>query len=230
LFKLQGYERTGDVLAQLADSTGGIFFHNNNDLDAGFREVGALPEEFYILGFVPEDLKLDGRLHTLKVTLARPGKFTIQARRGYFAPKKSEDPQVAAKEEIEEALFSQDEMNELPIAVHTQFFKPTQADAELSVMTRVDVRALHFRKEEDRNRDDLTLVAALFDRNGNLLEGKEKQVEFRLRDASLDQLQKSGITMKTSFDVKPGTYLVRLVVLDGGGSQIAALNRTVEIP
>src|SRR5262249_44408184 len=28
-----------DVLAELADNTGGAFFHNGNDLDAGFRRV-----------------------------------------------------------------------------------------------------------------------------------------------------------------------------------------------
>lgn len=50
-----------DVLAELAEGTGGAFFHNSNDLDAGFQRVDAAPEYVYMLGFSPENLKLDGR-------------------------------------------------------------------------------------------------------------------------------------------------------------------------
>ena len=33
-----------DVMAESAQSTGGPFFHNNNDLAYGFRQLGALPK------------------------------------------------------------------------------------------------------------------------------------------------------------------------------------------
>jgi VWFA-related protein len=76
-----------DVLAALADATGGAFFHDNNDLAEGFRRVAARPEYVYVLGFSPRDLKPDGKFHDLRVTLKDPGKLTLRARRGYYAPK-----------------------------------------------------------------------------------------------------------------------------------------------
>ena len=36
--------------------------------------------------------------------------------------------------------------------------------------------------------------------------------------------------IKSTFDVKPGTYIVRLVVRDSDGAQMAASNGTVVIP
>jgi hypothetical protein len=36
--------------------------------------------------------------------------------------------------------------------------------------------------------------------------------------------------MKTSFDVAPGSYVIRLVVRDSEGQTMAARNRVVEIP
>ena len=60
-----------DVLAEMAYGTGGVFFHNNNDLVEGFKRVAARPEFVYVLGFSPQNLKLDGRLHSLKVTLQK---------------------------------------------------------------------------------------------------------------------------------------------------------------
>jgi VWFA-related protein len=76
------------VLADLADGTGGVFFHNNNDIDEGFRRVASTPEYSYILAFKPQDMKPDGSFHRLKVTVNNHGKLTVQAREGYYAPKK----------------------------------------------------------------------------------------------------------------------------------------------
>ena len=72
-----------DVMAEFASGTGGVFFHNNNNLDEGFRRTADAPEFVYVLGFSPQ--KLDGRFHKLKVTLNAAGKFEVQARRGYYA-------------------------------------------------------------------------------------------------------------------------------------------------
>jgi hypothetical protein len=82
---------------------------------------------------------------------------------------------------------------------------------------------------DGRNRDDLTIVSVLFDRNGNYITGLTKNIEMHLRDESLTRLS-SGISVKTNFDVKPGTYVIRLVVRDSEGQTMAAQNGAVEIP
>lgn len=72
-----------DVMAELAYGTGGTFFHNNNDVNEGFRRTADAPEFVYVLGFSPQ--KLDGKFHKLNVKLARQEKLTVQARQGYYA-------------------------------------------------------------------------------------------------------------------------------------------------
>ena len=218
------------VLGELADGTGGIYFHNNNDLDEGFRRAASTPEYSYVIGFSPQNLKLDGHFHKLKVALKDPENFSIQARRGYYAPKHILDPAEQDKQEIEEALFSQDEMHDIPVELHTQFFKSSDENAKLTVVAHVDVKGLHFRKVEGRNRDDLTIVSALFNRNGDFIQGSKKILEMRLKDDTLEHKLGSGITMRTSFDVKPGGYLVRLVVRDTEDRQMSAKSGAVEIP
>jgi VWFA-related protein len=227
---MEGISVAEDVLYGLAADTGGQFFHNNNDLDEGFRQVGTLSEVSYVLAFSPHNLKFDGRFHKLKVSLANPTGFTLQARRGYFAPKASQDAATKAKEEIEQAIYSQDELRELPVDVHTRFFKLDDSQARLDVLTHLDLTALRFRKEQNRNLDDLTFVTVLFDRNGNFVNGKEKRVEFRLLDSTLARLTQTGITLKTEFDLKPGTYMVRQIVRDSEAGRLSGLNSTVEIP
>jgi hypothetical protein len=127
-------------------------------------------------------------------------------------------------------VFSQEEIHDLPAELHTQFYKSDKSDAQLAVLTRVNVNRLQFRKEDGRNKNNLTIVAALFDRNGNFITGNEKTIELRLRDTTLARLEQTGMTVKSNFDVKPGAYMVRMVVRDSEASLIAAENGMVEIP
>ncbi len=218
------------ILGELADGTGGTFFHNRNDLDEGMRRAVVAPSLSYLLGFSPQNLKVDGHYHTLKASLTSKQKFNLQARHGYYAPRMVKDPVETAKQEIQEAIFSQEEIHDVPIDLQTQFFKTDQTQARLAVLTHVDVKGIHFRKAEGRNHDDLTFATAIFDENGNFVTGGEKIVEMRLLDPTLDRLNHAGFTVKSSFDIKPGTYLVRMVVRDGEGSQMAARNGAVVIP
>jgi VWFA-related protein len=238
-FRTVGYKSTyriaaqsaqEEVLGQLADGTGGRFFHNRNDVDEAMREAAAAPAFSYLLGFSPQNMKVDGRFHTLKVTFTGKEKYSIQARHGYFAPKSINDPAQAAKEEIQEALFSQEEIHDLPIDLQTQFFKKSDAEAKLAVLTHLTLKGIRFRKADGRNRDDLTIVTGIFDENGNFVTGGEKVVEMKLLDTTYERLSRFGLTVKSSFDVKPGTYMVRLVVRGAEGDQMAARNGAVVIP
>lgn len=219
-----------DILADFAAGTGGNFYHNRNDLDVALRQAVAAPSTSYVLGFSPQNLKLNGSFHTLKVSLKGMQKLTVQARRGYYAPRTLKNPEEAAKEEIQEAVFSQEEIRDLPVELQTQFFRRDATAARLSVLAHVDLKGLKFRKIEDRNHDNVTLATAIFDENGNFVVGGEKVLEMKLRDATLERLDRTGVTVKSSFDVKPGNYLVRLVVRDKEGELMAARNGAVVIP
>ena len=229
-YRVQAQLAQSDILGQLADGTGGTFFHNRNDIEEGLREAAAAPAMSYLLGFSPQNLKINGAYHTLKVALTGKHKFSVQARHGYYAPRTIADPAEAAKEEIQEALFSQDEIHDLPAELQTQFFKKDQSQARLAVLTHVDLKGIRFRKADGRNRDNLTVATAIFDENGNFVTGGEKIVEMKLLDKTVERLSRSGFTLKSSFDVKPGTYLVRMVVRDAEGAQMAARNGAVSIP
>jgi VWFA-related protein len=73
------------LLSDLAYGTGGTYFHNNNDLDLGFRQTSEMPEYVYVLGFSPQ--RLDGKFHKLKIQVKGATKLTVQARPGYYALK-----------------------------------------------------------------------------------------------------------------------------------------------
>ncbi len=231
---LMQYLRTGeraqdDVLGELTDGTGGLFFHDRNDIEQRLLQAVTEPEVSYVLGFTPQNLKLDGRYHQLKVTLVSKQKWALQARHGYFAPHGESDAAAVAKEEIEQAVFSQAEMQDFPMQCQTQFFSGADG-VHLTVQARIETNTLKFRKDQNLNDDNLTVVTAVFDENGNLLDGQQRVIEMKLKDATRERLNKEGLKVKSSFNLQPGSYLVRIVVRDSEGAQMAALNRGVVLP
>ena len=219
----------GLILDTLAHSTGGTAL-SDNDFLGGFNRLANPPEYVYYLGFYPRDLKPDGRFHEIKVTLANGQGLSVQARKGYWAPSHVEDAATATTREIAEAVFSHDELRDLPLDLDTGFYKTTATDAKLKISAHLDIRQLHLRKADDRNRNDVTVVCALFDGNGNYLKGVQKVLELRLKDENVERRRSLGLTMNSDFDVKRGAYMIRVVVRDAEGRQMAAANDTVEIP
>ena len=220
---------TSELLATLAEGTGGKWYHDNNDLRTGFKLLAAAPEFVYTLAYTPSVLKSDGKYHALKVALKNPKGLALQARRGYFAPKREVDLAAHADQDIHDAVFSREDVLDLPIELHTQFFKSNSEDAKLSVITRIHAKLLKFRKDGDRNTNTVTLVSAVFDTDGNLVQALKKVIELKVKDETLEKRLDRGLTVRTSFDVKIGNYLVRLVARDSEGQMMAAANSLVEI-
>jgi VWFA-related protein len=216
-----------DAMMQIAYATGGNFFHNRNDLAAGLEKLTAVPEYSYLLGFTPQNLKNDGKFHPLLVKLKQGAGLTVQARNGYLAPRKV-DAKEEAKQEITDEVFAQNEVQELPLQTHTQYYLGGDDKAHINVVVRVDVKRMAFKKSEGRNLNDLTVVTALFDRNANFISAKSNTVQMHIKDETLGRLS-SGITLRSNFDVTPGSYVIRVVARDAQG-KLSAQNSAIEIP
>jgi hypothetical protein len=118
-------------------------------LQGGLKQLGMVPEVSYVLGFSPQNEKMDGHFHTLKVTLTGKQKYAVQARRGYYAPKKVDDPQKAEKQEMQDALFSRDEIYDLAFTLQTQYFKTGDGGAQLSLVSHIGLKDLRFRVADE---------------------------------------------------------------------------------
>ena len=229
-----------DVLQEVAQGTGGQFIHNNNDLQAGFGVLAGAPS--YYLGFAPTDMKFDGKFHDLKVELAeKHAGFSLQARRGYFAPRSEAeaaasvepggpvDPDAQVKEQIREAVYSRADVQQLPVTMDVKVFATKTEDRELVLSGRLDTKSLHLRKDGQRNLNNVTFVSAIFDQKDNLVQLQRGQAKLDAPDAQLQQVLSAGLKMDSTFQLKPGTYRVREVVTDSEEHQITAVSRNVNV-
>ena len=84
--RLAATRASENVMSELAEGTGGRFFHNSNDLQGGMETLTAAPENLYLLEISLKDVKANGAYHRLRVKVDQSG-VEILARKGYFAPK-----------------------------------------------------------------------------------------------------------------------------------------------
>jgi VWFA-related protein len=75
-------------LRDLAAATDGIAVLNTNDLESGLRRVTADLSSYYLLAYYSTG-KLDGKFHSIRVRVKRPG-VQVRARRGYLAATEAE--------------------------------------------------------------------------------------------------------------------------------------------
>jgi VWFA-related protein len=75
------------AMAELAGSTGGVFFHNSNDLFKGMQQSFADGREYYLLAYAPTNQAANGKYREIKVQ-TKGKDWLVRAKRGYWAPTK----------------------------------------------------------------------------------------------------------------------------------------------
>jgi len=217
------------TLNKLARDTGGVYFHNSNDLYEGLTEISARQSYYYILTYSAPSSKPDGRYHKIKVEISRPG-LEVSYRDGYYAPKEELTSERRRKEDIQDALRAPGDVNEIPIEFSYNYYQLDDTRYQIALVTRIDVRAIRFQEEESRRRNQIVLVVVAYDEADNYVDGLVKTVDFNLTPASYSELLKQGIASKVSFQLAAGRYKIKAVVREGMQSKMGSVNRTVAIP
>jgi VWFA-related protein len=227
-----GLAETNSRLGFMEDATsgtGGAFIHGDNDIEGAIRRLDTIPEFVYVLAFAPSLPKLDGKYHELKVALKHPHGFTVNARRGYYAVSTEPDAASRVERQMENAFFSSRELSDLAVTLQLRSSHKPNVNIVMTAIAQIDLSKLPFRKDDTVNREDLTMVVGLFDQNGNLVKDYWKDVTLHPDDEALASLRRSGIEVKTDFDVEPGRYLVRLLVSDREGRTMGTHSAPIDI-
>ena len=232
---------TTGVLADVAEGTGGEFFHNKNDLKAGFGALGGSPVS-YILAFSPDDIKPDGKFHPLKVILIdKPKAVSIQARKGYFAPTKDEGRATEVKEvpssgtespveeNVRKMVLSKAEVSQLPVQLTVNSSEGQNGMHVLSLSSHLDVSSLPFQKDAGRNLNAVMFFFSVFDAKDELIDAQMRRAKVNVPDAQLPALFKAGLDLSVTFQLKPGTYRVREVVTESEEHRMTAFSRNVSV-
>jgi VWFA-related protein len=218
-----------DAMGDLADSTGGLFFHNSNDFDLGFKELGMQPEVSYLLAVEPG--VLDAKFHHLKVSLMTARHVIVQARKGYLAAPERSPNQTApglagasfpgfnqppAGRRIDKEVFATSLLQEAPVVVAAVNSAKSAEGHTLAQLTfHVDIGKVQFHNQDGARAQSFHMIAALLDTQGTFVTGAEAVLEFALKEATYQRIAAGGFNAKITLEAPSGSYRLRTVVVEG---------------
>jgi hypothetical protein len=218
-----------DPLAQIANETGGVFFHNNNDLYQGLRDIVRRHSTYYVLTYAMPPQKPDGRYRRIKLEVSRPG-LELSYRKGYYAPKEEITFERRKKEDILEALRAPGNLNEIPVSLAYNYYLDDDSRYGVSFLTNISIRGLHFLDEDARRKNLVSMVLVAFDENDHYIDGVEKTIEFRLLETSYASLLNQGLTSRVELKLPLGRYKIKAVVRESAQGKMGSITKAVEIP
>ncbi len=221
----------------LAADSGGFTVKNTNDLSRGIQRIARESQKYYLLGYVPANTARDGTFREIKVEF-RKGKgkgLKIRARRGYYAP--SEDGSLAVEGQegidpaIQAALDSPWPKDGIPLRM-THFVRGEQmrGQANVLVVTEVDIRGLEFTEHEGRHRAELEFLLVVAHRESGEFFRYEQSISMKLRPATRERLSRVWFPIMRDFDLQTGDHQAKIIVREAGTGLIGSVVHEFVVP
>src|SRR5712671_1011542 len=202
------------ILAALAEGTGGFTIFNTNDLLGGLERIGREQNEFYILGYVPGDTP-EGSCHTLKVKLNRGG-LNVRARSGYCNTRSAN---VLEGKPLEKQLESH-ALGSQPGSIHgvlqTPYFYTAPDTARVNLAMEIPSDTFQFNKDKGKYHANLNVLGIAYRTDGTVGARFSDTVNLDLEKDEWKEFAKLPYHYENQFDATPGTYRLTVVLSAGG--------------
>jgi len=203
------------ILAALAEGTGGFTIFNTNDLLSGLERIGREQNEFYILGYVPPDSP-EGSCHTIKVKLNRGGLKEPRSRSGYCNTRSAN---VLEGKPLEKQLESH-AMGSQPGSIHgvlqAPYFYTAPETARVNLAMEIPADTFQFNKEKGKYHANLNVLGIAYRADGTVGARFSDTVNMDLEKEEWKEFTKLPYRYENQFDATPGTYRLTVVLSAGG--------------
>ena len=119
--------------------------------------------------------------------------------------------------------------SDVAAGVALEIGKGAGAERSVRVITHLDISKLPFGKENDRQSQRITIVAAFFDSQGKIVAAKEGRMELALKPETYGRMSGTGVNADLTFQMPPGVYKLRAVVEEAVKGGIASSTYPVDV-
>jgi VWFA-related protein len=214
------------ILAALADGTGGFSIFNTNDLLGGLERIGKEQNEFYILGYVPGDSP-EGSCHTLKVKMNRGG-LNVRSRSG-FCNARTENPLEGKPAEKQLELHAAGgQAGSIRGAMETPYFYTAPNVARVNLAMEIPSESLKFDKQKGKYHANINVLGIAYRPDGTVGARFSDTVNLDLEKDEWKEFTKVPYRYQNQFDAAAGSYKLT-VVLSGGGDTFGKFESPLQI-
>lgn len=216
---------THEAMSDIARETGGEAFYGTNDIKDAMVHGMEEGSNYYTLAYVPANRVWKGNYRKIEVKTAASG-AKLTYRHGYYA-------MAMLPYKGDRATTSMAIAMKLSVPEFTMLFLKTQVlppDAEhktVRIDYAVDGHDIAFSNGTDhRKLASVDFVATAWDKDLKLVSHKTDTMDATLRPEAYQEVMRTGLPFHQELDLKPGSYTLRLGVLDRGSQKIG----TVDVP
>ena len=202
------------ILAALAEGTGGFTIFNTNDLLGGLEKIGREQNEFYILGYAPGDSP-EGSCHTLKVKMNHGG-LNVRSRSGYCNVRTANVLEGKPLEKQLEAHANGSQAGSIRGVLEAPFFYTGPNTARVNLAMEIPSDSFQFNKEKGKYHASLNVLGIAYRGDGTIGAKFSDTVSLDLEKDEWKEFTKSPYQYENQFDATPGDYKLTLVLSDGG--------------
>jgi VWFA-related protein len=214
------------ILAALAEGTGGFTIFNTNDLLGGLQRIGKEQSEFYILGYVPNDTP-EGSCHTLKVKLNRGG-TNVRSRSGYCNVRTANTLEGKPVEKQLESRAAAAQAGSIHGGMQAPYFYTSANVARVNLAMEIPADAVHFNKEKGKYNANLNVLGIAYRADGSVGARFSDTVNLTLEKDEWKQFTQNPYRYENQFDASPGTYKLT-VVLSAGSDAFGKFEAPLQI-
>jgi VWFA-related protein len=200
---------------EIAQATGGKVFRGTNDLAGSMRASIEDGSSYYTLEYYPDNKEWDGQFRQIQIKSNRPG-VNLRYRLGYYAL----DPEKISKDESSEVAenFSRALQLDAPAATGVVFQAQVVNTGKKVVVTfHIDPTTVAFRHQENGHEEGkLTCTMWAYGKDKDKPAGMTSDtLNANLSKDNYQQMMKQRfLPCSRELDLKPGSYTLKLGVLD----------------
>ncbi|MGH9741948.1 MAG: VWA domain-containing protein, partial [Candidatus Acidiferrum sp.] len=198
------------ILAALAEGTGGFTIFNTNDLLGGLEKIGREQNEFYILGYVPPKTA-EGSCHTLKVKMERGG-MHVRSRSGYCNTKSTNVLEGTPVEKQLEARATGNVAGTIHGPFEAPYFYTAPNVARVNLSMEIPSDTVHFSKEKGKYHADLNVLGIAYKPDGSIGAKFSDTVNLDLEKDEMKEFETKPYSYENQFDAGAGNYRLTVVV------------------
>lgn len=236
--KSQAYVSSQAGLGLLARETGGLFFHDNNDINLGLRRALQDQSGYYLIGYTPAESTFATKsgqplFHKIRVQVSRRG-VRVRTRTGFFGvPDRNALPaQSDASGQLLAALTSPFDHGEIHLRLTPLFSYSEKKGHLVHALLHIDGHDLVFAGEPGGWHEAvLDVVMMTFGDNGAKVGRSAETFKIRVHGEDFKRALENGLVFSLDHRVtKAGPYQFRCAVRDAGSMKVGSASEFIEVP
>lgn len=224
-----------DAMTDIARETGGKAFYGSNDIKQALATSMEEGQNYYTLAYNPQNRKWDGKYRRLEVKCKENG-AKLTYRRGYYGVP---DPGAGANGKVAEdqvaLLFATAMHPEAPtstmVLMKVQVLPPDATHKSVRIDYAISPKDVTFTDfAEGMKHVQIDLMAVAWDKSGKSAGESSDKIDASISIASWQSAMRSFIPAHEELELKPGTYNLRLGVVDRASRRIGTVDVPLTVP